>query len=227
MTGQHLTTIPLFEGLSPKERKRIVGALRQKTFKAGDIVFHEGDPGDKLFLVREGLVRIYTGGREKGFETSVILIGKSGDVFGELAIVDGKPRSASAKAMEDTIVYTIANHHFKHHLECIPQLAINFIQQMSNKMRSNTRKINDLASKPVVSRLAILIAKLAEEHGVKDDAQTVINISLNQTQIASMIGATRESTNRAMQQLKQKEIVMKDDGRLRVLNFKELLSLTD
>ena len=190
---QPLSEIPLFEGLNNRERRRVVGALRSRIFKAGDILFHEGDPGDKLFLVKEGLVRIYTGGRENGQETSVLIIGKPGDVFGELAIVDGEPRSASAKAVEDTVVYTMARDHFNHHLEGIPRLAYNFIRQMSHKMRSSTNKMESLANQSVYSRLVDLIFKLASDYGKQRGDLVIVDISLNQTEIASLIGATRET----------------------------------
>lgn len=205
MINKPLGEFPLFEGLNSRERRRVVGALRSRIYKAGEVVFHEGDPGDKLFVVKEGLVRIYTGGRENGLETSVIIFGKPGDVFGELAIIDGEPRSASAKAIEDTVVYTMSREHFQHHMEGIPQLAYNFLRQMSKKIRKSTNRLDNFASKPVIGRLASMITSLMDERSSEDDGKQEVEIGLNQTEIASHIFATRESTNRAINELKKKE----------------------
>ncbi|MFK7803518.1 MAG: Crp/Fnr family transcriptional regulator [Anaerolineae bacterium] len=214
MPTQALIDIPLFTGLSGRERMRIAGSLRQRQYKAGSMVFHEGDPGDALYVVRTGMVRIYTGGRENGFETSVILFGRPGDVFGELAVIDGDPRSASAKAMEDTLVYVMARETFQHHMELIPKLAINFMSLMARKMRSNTRHMDSLASQNVSERLAKLLVKLMDDFGRRQGNQVVLDIHLNQTELASMIGATRESTNRAMRNLKKQDIVGQQNGKL-------------
>ncbi len=224
---QPLSDIPLFEGLNSRERRRVVGALRSRVFKAGEILFQEGESGDKLFLVKEGLVRIYTGGRENGQETSVLIIGKPGDLFGELALVDGEPRSASAKAVEDTVVYTMARDHFNHHLEGIPRLAYNFIRQMSQKMRSSTTKMDSLANQSVYDRLVGLIYKLAIDYGKSRGELILVEISLNQTEIASLIGATRESTNRAMQRLKNEGILENDSGRFIIYDMGALKDLAD
>lgn len=214
MPTQALINIPLFSGLSNRERMRLAGSLRQRHYKPGQIIFHEGDPGDALYVVRSGMVRIYTGGRENGFETSIILFGRPGDVFGELAVIDGAPRSASAKAMEDTLVYVMARETFQHHMELMPKLAINFMSLMSRKMRVNTQHMDSLASQNVGERLAKLLLKLIEDFGRKQGDNVVLDIHLNQTEIASMIGATRESTNRAMRNLKKQEIVAQQNGKL-------------
>ncbi|MEM8863509.1 MAG: Crp/Fnr family transcriptional regulator, partial [Chloroflexota bacterium] len=147
-------------------------------------------------------------------------------IFGELAILDGKPHATSAQAMEDSNIYTMSQSHFKHHLECIPQLSSNLIQQMSYKMRKTTGHINTLASKPVIARLAVLISKLAEEYGIQENNQTTIKFNLNQTQIATMIGATKESTNRALMQLSQFKVLRKEESRIHVLDMQTLHSLS-
>ena len=224
MTKHFLADIPLFNGLNSQQRRRMVGALRTRNFSAEQVIFNEGDLGDKLYIVREGLVRIYTDDLNKK-ETSVIMYGQPKSIFGELAILDGQPRSISAQAMEETVVYTMSNRHFKHHLECIPQLSMNLIQQMSYKMRKTTGHIHSLASKPVIARLSILISQLAQEYGVEENNLTTVKFNLNQTQIANMIGATKESTNRALMQLSQFKVLHQDESRIHILDLKTLHSL--
>lgn len=219
MPTQILANIPLFKGLTNRERMRLTGSLRERSFEAGSMVFHQGDPGDALYLVKSGLVRIYTGGRGTGFETSVILFGRPGDVFGELAVIDGQPRSASAKALEDTTVYLMGRENFQYHMEMMPKLAFNFMSLMSRKMRRSTQHLDSMASQNVSERLANLLIRLMDEFGTKHGDDIVLDISLNQTELASLIGATRESTNRAMRQLKQQHIVQQENGKLLVRNY--------
>ncbi|MEM8860530.1 MAG: Crp/Fnr family transcriptional regulator [Chloroflexota bacterium] len=226
MSSQILSNIPLFEGLTSRERMRLTGSLRERSFDAGSMVFHEGDPGDALYVVRSGLVRIYTGGKGTGFETSVILFGRPGDVFGELAVIDGEPRSASAKAMEDTKLYIMGRENFQYHMENMPKLAFNFMSLMSRKMRSSTQHLDSLASQNVSERLANLLIRLMDEFGTPHGDDIVLDINLNQTELASLIGATRESTNRAMRQLKQQHIVQQENGKILVRNYVALRQLS-
>ena len=226
-TSQSLIDIPLFSGLSSRDRLKLAGSLRKRHYKTGEIVFHEGDPGDALYVVLSGTVRIYTGGRENGFETSVILFGRPGDVFGELALIDGEPRSASAKAMEDTTVYLMAREAFQWHMQTIPKLAINFMSLMSRNMRKNVEHMDSLSSQNVGERLAKLLVKLMDDFGRRQGQNVVLDLHLNQTELASMIGATRESTNRAMRSLKKQQIVERKDGKLLVHNTGRLRKLSE
>ena len=93
----------LFKGLTEQELQTLSADFVQREFRAGQAIFHQGDPGHMLYLVESGQVRIFVNGID-GHETSVVLYGRPGEIFGELAIIDGLPRSASAIAVMDTIV---------------------------------------------------------------------------------------------------------------------------
>ncbi len=213
-----LHDVPLFEGLTGSELGLITEDMTKRRFRAGDKIFEEGDPGEVLYLIESGQVRIYVHGSGKGLETSVFLCGRPGEIFGELAIVDGLPRSASATAMENTIVHTLSREAFQRHMRRAPQLALNFMKLLSVRVRYNTKQVKSLALTSVSSRLARLLLKLAQDYGVVETAGVRINTNLKQTDLASLIGATRESTNKVLSIFRREDLIRKDDGDIVVLD---------
>ena len=214
--AQFLQNIPLFEELTAAQTQSVAADLVERHFAQGDIIFREGDPGEVLYLVQKGRVRIFVSGSHT--ETSVILFGRAGDIFGELAIVDGLPRSASATAVEDTVVYTLERHAFRAHMRHYPQLALNFMKLLSVRVRYNTHKVNSLASMSVPARLARLLLTLAQDYGRIHPQGVLIHSQLNQTELASLIGATRESTNKALATLRREELIALEEGQIIILD---------
>ncbi len=207
----------LFSSLNDMILQRICQDVIERHYAQGEIVFHQGDPGHTLYLVKSGQVRIFINGLD-GTETSVILLGRPGDIFGELAVIDGLPRSATAIAMEPTILYTMNREAFRDHMRHYPQLALNFMQELSSKVRHNTRQIDTLTSLPVPQRLARKLMELAQDYGRVEPAGVSINTTLTQTQLASLIGATRESTNKALRDFRQRDWIVLKNGRIIILD---------
>lgn len=213
---QFLQSIPLFDQLSTAALRELEQSIIKRKVAQSEILFREGDPGEVLYIVKAGQVRIYVSGSHT--ETSVILFGRPGDIFGELAIVDGLPRSASATALEDTIVYTLERTTFRTLMRRYPQLALNFMQLLSVRVRYNTRKVNSLASMSISSRLARMLLTLAQDYGKVHEDGVLINSSLNQTELASLIGATRESTNKTLSLFRKDGLIRKETGYIIILD---------
>lgn len=207
----------LFSHLNDTVLQRICQDVVERHYAQGEIIFHQGDPGRALYLVKSGQVRIFINGLD-GTETSVILLGRPGDIFGELAVIDGLPRSATAVAMEPTILYTMNREAFRDHMRHYPQLALNFMQELSSKVRHNTQQIDTLTSLPVPQRLARKLMELAQDYGQVEPTGVSINTTLTQTQLASLIGATRESTNKALRDFRQREWIVLKNGRIIILD---------
>ena len=211
-------SVPLFENLSEHDLTTVMPDMTKRRFRAGDKIFREGDLGEVLYLVQSGQVRIYVHGTGTGIETSVFLCGRPGEIFGELAIVDGLPRSATATAMEETIVYTLSREAFQRHMRRVPQLALNFMKLLSVRVRYNTKQVKSLALMTVSSRLARLLLKLAQDYGEVQTAGVRINTNLKQADLASLIGATRESTNKVLRIFRREELICNDEGDIVVLD---------
>ncbi|MBE2199263.1 MAG: Crp/Fnr family transcriptional regulator [Anaerolinea sp.] len=219
-----LQQMPLFADLDAGQLGQIARDIVQRHYQQGDIIFREGDAGQVVYLVAAGQVRIFVNGWDGG-ETSVILFGRPGDMFGELAVVDGLPRSATAVALDDTDLYLLTRENFRRHMAHCPQLALNFMKVLSTRVRYNTQQMDSLASLGIPQRLARKLMELAQSYGRVDTDGVQIDVSLTQTDLASLIGATRESTNKSLRDfrnqqwihMKQGRIVIRDPDSLRAL----------
>lgn len=212
-----LTETALFHDLGEGTLQRISQDIVERDYAQGDIIFREGDPGQVLYLVYAGQIRIFIHGLD-GTETSVILMGRPGDIFGELAVIDGLPRSATAVAMEKTTLYTIEREAFRNYMRHHPQLAFNFMRVLSNKVRKNTEQIDTLTSLPVPQRVARKLLELAQDYGRVESSGVAINTTLTQGELASLIGATRESTNKALRDFRRRQWIAMENGRILILD---------
>lgn len=214
---QFLEEISLFQALSAQQLTSISKDVRPRRYGRGDIIFREGDPGQVLYLVQSGQVRIYVNGLD-GSETSVILFGRPGDIFGELAVIDGLPRSATAIALDETLLYTISRENFRQHMQRFPQLALNFMKELTHRVRYNTRQMDSLATLPVSQRLARKLLELAQDYGRIEADNVIIDMTLTQTNLASLIGATRESTNKILRDFRERCFIWFENGRIIILD---------
>ncbi|MCP4417873.1 MAG: Crp/Fnr family transcriptional regulator [Chloroflexi bacterium] len=216
-TIRFLKEIPLFQELSTQQLQAISQDVQPRHFGRGDIIFREGDPGQVLYLVLSGHVRIYVNGLD-GSETSVILFGRPGDIFGELAVIDGLPRSATAVSLDKTTLYTISRESFRQHMLRYPQLALNFMKELTHRVRYNTRQMDSLATLPVSQRLARKLLELAQDYGRIETDSVIIDMTMTQTNLASLIGATRESTNKCMNDFRERRLIWFEYGRITILD---------
>lgn len=208
-----LQDIALFTKLAFHERQRVAENLQKQVYKAGAIIFHQGDPGRVLYLIHSGQVRIFVNGLE-GTETSVIICGRPGDIFGELAIIDGLPRSATAATVTPAIVYTMEREQFRQHMCRYPQLALNFMQTLSGRVRYNTGQLDSLASLDVSRRLARKLLELAQDYGQANENGVCIATPLTQSHLASLIVATRESINKSLRRFRRQDIISTHNGHI-------------
>ena len=206
----------LFAGLADSELEALTHDLLRRRFREGEAIFQQGDPGQMLYLVEAGQVRIYVQD-EEGQETSVTLCGP-GDMFGELAVIDEMPRSASALAMADTVVHILSRDRLREHMRNSPQLALNFLKALSVRVRYSTHQVESLTLFDVPSRLARKLLELAQQHGSVVPEGVRINLTLNQTDLAGLVGATRESINKTLGVFRRQGIILAEQGRLTILD---------
>lgn len=211
-----LKQIALFGGLTDSELSNLAGDLIPRRFHQGDMIFLQGDPGQALYIIETGRVRIYMQD-EGGQETSVIFY-RDGDIFGELSAIDGLPRSASAVSAEETQVWLLSRDRLRVHLRASPQLAYNFMQALSVRVRYSTLQVGNLALRDVPSRLARKLLELAQGHGRIDADGVRIDLPLTQSDLASLIGATRESINKTLSHFKREGIIRLDQNQITILD---------
>ena len=192
-TANFLATVPLLSGLERTELVRFGELTREKFYPRGSVILFENDPGDSLFVVREGRVKVVLIG-EDGREVILGVLGV-GDHFGELALIDDRPRSAHVIAMEDSNLLVLRRDDFRRRVESSPTVAWSLLTELSRRLRRADDKIGGLVLLDVPGRIARLLLDLSEEAG-----NPTIEKALTHQTIAQMIGASRETVSRAMKE---------------------------
>jgi CRP/FNR family transcriptional regulator/CRP/FNR family cyclic AMP-dependent transcriptional regulator len=215
-----LRNVPFFADLSDPELEALADSLEKRTFGKGMIIFHKDSPGQTLYIIESGKVRIFILS-ESGQEISVNIYGP-GDTFGELALLDGLPRSAGAVAMERTVTFALHRDDFLRHLEACPRMAQSIIEVLSTRLRYTTTYAESLVFLDVCGRVATKLLELAERYGVQKEG-IEIELRLTQAELASWVGTTRESVNKVLGtfrgqgliEVKGRKITILDRERLR------------
>jgi len=187
--------VGLFTELTANDLALVAAHGVKRSYLKGTIVLSEGDESDCLYLINEGRVKIYASD-DQGKEVILSLEGP-GEYFGELALIDQKPRSASVLTLEDTWLTVVCRSEFEKCLSEHPQLAVKMMRPLVDRIRFLTRNVKNLALLDVYGRVARALLNLAhEENGIG-----IIKQRLTHQDIASMVGASREMVSRIMKDL--------------------------
>jgi CRP/FNR family transcriptional regulator/CRP/FNR family cyclic AMP-dependent transcriptional regulator len=193
---QALQVVPFFANLPDEHATELAKSLVPRRFAPGQVIFHLGDPGGLLYLISKGKVKISHTTTE-GQEVVLAILGP-GDFFGELALLDDAPRSATAVALEATETWTLHREEFMHYLTDNPDFALHVLKTLARHIRRLNTQLADIFFLDLPGRLARTLLQLAEQYGTYTTDGTVINLSLTQTDLAEMTGATRVSVNKAL-----------------------------
>lgn len=191
--------VPLFADLEEQDIKSLTSMLTRRRYPKDSVIFFEHDPGDSLYLIVSGRVRV-TILADDGREIVLAVLGE-GDFFGEMSLLDNEPRSATAIAMEDTEVLIIHQKEFFSIVEKRPPILIKLLSVISSRLRKANHQIGSLALLDVYGRVARVLLDLAQEQGTRlRDGRISFRRPTHQ-EIANMIGATRETVSRMISDL--------------------------
>lgn len=204
---------PLFAGLDEAVMAEMVRFAVVRRFGDGELVFRQGDAGSALFGVLSGRVRIFAPGPDAGEITLNLL--DPGEVFGEIAALDGRPRTASAVAMEPTALLQLRRDALLGAVQRHPQFAEAVIHLLCDRLRWTSDIIEDAAFLPLPARLAKRLLALARLHG---DAEGRLRLRLSQRELATLVGASRESVNKLLSQWREMGLVELQRQRLLLLD---------
>lgn len=214
-----LKRVPLFSPLADEMLAALAPHLRRRAFRRNTMIFHRDQTGDALYIIETGKVRVFLP-TESGEEFSIDVLGP-GDVFGEMALLDGQPRSASAITLEDTAVHVLGHTEFQRHVAASPEFASALLAMLSRRIRHVLDNAEILASLDVYGRLARVLLDMAQRHGLQDKG-IVINVALTQQELATMVGATRERINRALATFKTQKLIEMRGRKIAVLDVTRL-----
>ena len=210
-TVNFLRTVPLFSKLDDSELSRFAELTREKNYPKGSVIVFEDDPGDSLFIVREGRVKVVLIG-EDGREVILGVLGV-GEHFGELSLIDDQPRSAHVIAMEETNLLVLRRDDFRRRVEANPAVAWALLSELALRLRRADAKIHGLALLDVPGRIARLLLDFAQE----GQSPTIEKPLTHQT-IAQMIGASRETVSRTIRDFQNKGFIRVERRRISVAN---------
>lgn len=210
-TADFLGTVPLFSGLPKDELASFADLMRERSYPKGSVILFENDPGDSLFVVRSGRVKVVLIG-EDGREVILGVLGV-GQHFGELSLIDERPRSAHVIAMDDASLLVLRREDFRKRVESSPSVAWSLLMELSRRLRRADEKIGGLVLLDVPGRIARLLLDMAEEGG-----GPAIEKTLTHQTIAQMIGASRETVSRAMKDFQDSGWISVERRRITLAN---------
>lgn len=215
------SNVPLFSGLSSRDLTAVCQVMIHRRFEAGEVIVHEDEEeGQTFFIIGSGLVHVKVMTLEG--KNAVLATLKRGDFFGEMALLDGEPRSASVVAAGQCDLFLLYRRVFFDILQRYPKIAIQLITEMSKRLRKANRHINTLSLMSVYGRVADVLLQIAREQGKRTNNMMVIPVRPTHQIIADMAGTTRETVSRILSQLEKKHYIVTDGKKLVILDEKKL-----
>lgn len=205
----------LFAGLEADLLRRLAGLSETMTLARGDVLFYQGDEGDALYGIFDGSIRISLTSPD-GKEFTINLM-ENGDVFGEIALLDGLSRTADARAGRDSRLMRIPRRAFLDLMDQEPRLMRHVIDMLCERIRVTTGEMTDVAFLDLRARLAKRLLDLSLSHGVEEGMGIRIGLTLTQTDVAQMLGVTREAVNKQIQTLVRSGLISMERGTITIL----------
>lgn len=199
-----LSVNPFFSALGPEAIAQIAALCTSRTLQDGETLFLKGDPGDALYGVRRGQIAITTT-TDSGRQLTLNILGP-GDVFGEIALLDGHPRSADALASGPVELFVIRRSDFQNMLRQQPEITTKIIELLCERLRASSERLEEASLLSLKSRLARRLLKLADDFGEE--------IVITQEDLSVLAGAGRETVNRQLQKWQRSGIVRLGRGRV-------------
>jgi CRP/FNR family cyclic AMP-dependent transcriptional regulator len=209
-----LRRVPLFAQLGDDELARVAAAVRERPYPRNSVIVFEEDPGDALFVVAGGQVKVVLVG-EDGREVILAVLGP-GDFFGELALIDDEPRSAHVIAMEDARLLVLRRDDFHRELEAHPRIALGLLRALSRRLRRADDKIGALVMLDVYGRVARVLLELAA------DGPGDLVTGVTHSTMAQMIGSSRETVSRTLRDLGDRGLISVSDKGIRLADRQAL-----
>ncbi len=219
MSGMNsLRRSSLFDGLPDEELTEVAACLVTRTFGRGVFIFHKDSPGQTLYIIQSGRVRIFILS-ESGQEISLNVYGP-GEIIGELGFLDGRPRSASAVAVEPTQTLALRREDFFQRLEDHPRLAMRLLEILAARLRYTTAYAESLAFLDVHGRVAMRLLELADRFGAQSPRGDGLELDLflTQAELASWVASSRETVNKVLSTFRDRGLIELAGQRITILD---------
>ena len=195
---ESLKNIPIFSSLSELHLEELSEIALEKTYRKNQVIFDQGDPGNSLIVVLSGLVKISL--VDSNNHEFIIKTFSANDFFGEMALLDGGTRSATATAVEDTKALIIFRDNFIGLIKKTPSVALGMLTELSNRLRTTTENISNLTFFDAYGKVARCLLDLAEKIGKNEGDGMSLELTLSRQELANMAGLSRETFARILKE---------------------------
>ncbi|NMM16656.1 MAG: Crp/Fnr family transcriptional regulator [Cellulomonas sp.] len=196
MEDDVVLSAPLFAEMDTENSRALIDSMNPVAFARGDVLFHEGDPGDRLFVIRSGKIKL--GRRSSDGRENLLSIQGPGEMFGELSLFDPGPRTATATVVADAELVELAHTDLVAWLEQHPTVAKHLLKALAHRLRRTNEALADLVFSDVPGRVAKALLDLATRFGQPTDEGVRVAHDLTQEELAQLVGASRETVNKAL-----------------------------
>lgn len=218
--------IALFQGLSEQQLVEINQSLHRKHYPSGTNVISVETPGDIIFIILSGTVKIKVD-QADGTEVIIALLG-AGEIVGELSVIDSSGRSADVLTQEESTLLWLDRGSFERLLETNPQVTRNLLKILSRRVRLSTEQIQALCTLDVYGKVARQLMVFADQYGIATEEGIRIPMRLTQSDIAGLVGASRERVNQVFVNLRKRKLIASDNSyRVTVLDAKRLREIVE
>jgi CRP-like cAMP-binding protein len=205
----------VFSGLDEDELRRLAGIARETVLAPDTVLFEQGEESDGLYIVLNGIVRIYLTA-DDGREATISLL-EDGEMIGEISLLDGLPRSAGAAALTETRVVFIPHRSFCDVLDASPKITRQVLLMLCERLRAANDQVDQAIFHDLRYRLLVLLRQIAVIHGRVEKDMSVVDLDLTQGMLAQMLGASREAVNKQLRALAKEGRVVMDGHQIQVL----------
>ena len=205
----------VFSGLDEDELRRLAGIARETVLAPDTVLFEQGEESDGLYIVLNGIVRIYLTA-DDGREATISLL-EDGEMIGEISLLDGLPRSAGAAALTETRVVFIPHRSFCDILDASPKITRQVLLMLCERLRAANDQVDQAIFHDLRYRLLVLLRQIAVIHGRVEKDMSVVDLDLTQGMLAQMLGASREAVNKQLRALAKEGRVVMDGHQIQVL----------
>ncbi|MFB3120247.1 MAG: Crp/Fnr family transcriptional regulator [Stenotrophomonas maltophilia] len=212
-----LTSVPIFANLSGEQLQSLPGKLQPRRYQRGEVIFHEDDPADRMHIIVEGRVKISIAS-EDGRERDIALL-QSGECFGEMALIDGSNRSATATAVDATETMVLFRQDFLDFLSENPEVAADVNTLLVQRLRNVNQMLGDMVFLDVPTRVAKQLLTLAEAYATEAKPGAAIVVAIGQDELARLVGATRETVSRALNSFRRLGMLDTSHRRITIIDL--------
>ncbi|MBN2437737.1 MAG: Crp/Fnr family transcriptional regulator [Deltaproteobacteria bacterium] len=215
-----LKQVPMFRSLRAEDSQRIASLLQRHVLRKGDVLFRNGEEGHSLYMIIAGKIKIVRQSRDG--DEMILAVLSAGDFCGEMALLDGLSRSADAVAVEETHLYGLNRKDFLTYVMNNETAVKAVLSALSKRLRRADDFLEDIFFLSVSGRLAKKLIELAMSNGYQEVEKGPIQLSVSQKDLAGMIGATRESVNKELRVLREKNWVSLSGRTILIHNLEAL-----